>query len=117
MEDSEWDDVIAANLSGPFYVIRSFLMHFLSNKFGRVINISSLAQDGCSGQANYAASKAGLIGLTNTIGREYGIKGITANTVTVGYVETDMTGDHLAEKLHERCDVRLVGIHVNGIET
>ena len=71
------------------------------DKFGRIINISSLAQDGCSGQANYAASKAGLIGLSNTIGREYGIKGITSNVVTVGYVQTDMTGDHLAEKLHE----------------
>lgn len=101
MGDDEWDTVIAANLSGPFYVIRAFLMHFLSNRFGRIINISSLAQDGCSGQANYAASKAGLIGLTNTIGREYGSKGITANIVTVGYVQTDMTGDHLAEKLHK----------------
>ena len=58
MGDDEWDTVIQTNLSGPFYVIRSFLMHFLSNKFGRIINISSLAQDGCSGQANYAASKA-----------------------------------------------------------
>lgn len=113
MEDDEWDDVIAANLSGPFYVIRSFLMHFISNRFGRIINISSLAQDGCSGQANYAASKAGLIGLTNTIGREYGIKGITANVVTVGYVQTDMTGDHLAEKLHkvwmDYCPMQRIG--------
>lgn len=113
MDDDEWDDVIAANLSGPFYVIRSFLMHFLSNKFGRIINISSLAQDGCSGQVNYSASKAGLIGLTNTIAREYGIKGITANIVTVGYVQTDMTGDHLAEQLHEvwmeYCPMKRIG--------
>jgi 3-oxoacyl-[acyl-carrier protein] reductase len=113
MEDDEWDTVIQTNLSGPFYVIRGFLMHFLSNKFGRIINISSLAQDGCSGQANYAASKAGLIGLSNTIGREYGIKGITSNVVTVGYVKTDMTGDHLAEKLHQvwmdYCPMRRIG--------
>ena len=101
MDDDTWNEVIATNLSGPFYTIRSFLMHFLSNKFGRIINISSLAQDGSSGQVNYAASKAGLTGLTNTIAREYGSKGITSNIVTVGYVATDMTEDNLAEKLHE----------------
>lgn len=113
MDDAEWDDVIAANLSGPFYVIRGFLMHFISNKYGRIINISSLAQDGCSGQANYAASKAGLIGLTNTIAREYGSKNITANVVTVGYVQTNMTEDHLAEKLHkiwlDYCPMKRIG--------
>ena len=101
MSDEEWENVITTNLSGPFYAIRSFLMHFISNRMGRIINISSLAQDGCSGQANYAASKAGLIGLTNTIAREYGAKGITANIVAVGYVETEMTGTHLAENLHD----------------
>ncbi len=113
MEDDQWDSVIATNLSGPFYVIRSFLMHFISNKYGRIINISSLAQSGCSGQVNYAASKAGLIGLSNTIGREYGSKGITSNVVTVGYVQTDMTGDHLAEKLHkiwlDYCPMKRIG--------
>ena len=76
-------------------------MHFLSFRFGRIINISSLSQGGSSGQVNYAASKAGLTGLTNTIAREYGSKGITTNIVTVGYVETDMTKKNLAEKLHE----------------
>ena len=101
MSDEEWESVIATNLSGPFYTIRAFLMHFISNRMGRIINISSLAQDGCSGQANYAASKAGLIGLTNTIAREYGAKGITANIVAVGYVETDMTDNNLAERLHD----------------
>ncbi|TFG64523.1 MAG: SDR family oxidoreductase [Spirochaetales bacterium] len=101
MSDEEWDSVIATNLSGPFYVIRSLLMHFISNRYGRIINISSLAQDGCSGQANYAASKSGLVGLTNTIAREYGSKGITANIVTVGYVPTDMTDAHLIQKLHD----------------
>jgi 3-oxoacyl-[acyl-carrier protein] reductase len=101
MSDEEWDQVIAANLSGPFYVIRAFLMHFLSEKSGRIINISSLAQDGASGQINYAASKAGLIGLTKSIAREYGAKGITCNIVTVGLVQTDMVRDNLAEKLSE----------------
>jgi 3-oxoacyl-[acyl-carrier protein] reductase len=100
MSDEEWDEVVAANLSGPFYVIRSFLMHFISNRMGRIINISSLAQTGASGQVNYAAAKAGLVGLTNSIAHEYGEKNITANIVTVGLVETDMTSDHLAEELH-----------------
>jgi 3-oxoacyl-[acyl-carrier protein] reductase len=113
MTDEEWQAVIDTNLSGPFFMIRSFLMHFLSNRKGRIINISSLAQDGCSGQVNYAASKAGLIGLTNTVAREYGSKGITANIVVVGYVETDMTQNHLAEKLHEiwmeYCPMRRIG--------
>jgi 3-oxoacyl-[acyl-carrier protein] reductase len=113
MTDEEWQAVIDTNLSGPFFMIRSFLMHFLSNRKGRIINISSLAQDGCSGQVNYAASKAGLIGLTNTVAREYGSKGITANIVVVGYVETDMTQNNLAEKLHEiwmeYCPMRRIG--------
>jgi len=99
MADNEWDEVIATNLSGPFYVIRAFLMHFISQRLGRIINISSLAQDGASGQINYAASKAGLIGLTKSIAREYGPKGITCNIVTVGLVETDMVRDNLSEEL------------------
>ncbi len=101
MSNEEWEEVIAADLSGPFYLSRSFLMHFISNRDGRIINISSLAQSGCSGQANYASAKAGLIGLAQTLAKEYGAKGITSNVVTVGYVPTDMTKDNLAEQLHE----------------
>jgi 3-oxoacyl-[acyl-carrier protein] reductase len=113
MSDDEWNEVIQTDLSGPFFVIRSFLMHMLSNRSGRIINISSLAQDGTSGQANYAAAKAGLIGLTKTLAREYGAKGITTNVVTVGYVETEMTRDHLADKLHDiwmqYCPMKRIG--------
>ncbi|MBN1647965.1 MAG: SDR family oxidoreductase [Spirochaetales bacterium] len=113
MSDEEWDEVIATNLSGPFYLIRSFLMHFLSNRFGRIINISSLAEDGASGQINYAASKAGLIGMTRTLAREYGAKNITTNIVTVGYVPTDMTESNMADRLSkiwlEYCPVKRVG--------
>jgi 3-oxoacyl-[acyl-carrier protein] reductase len=113
MSDEEWQEVVATNLSGPFYVIRGFLMHFISNRMGRIVSISSLAQTGASGQVNYAAAKAGLVGMTNTIAREYGAKNITANIVTVGYVETEMTSDHLAEKLHDiwmqYCPMRRIG--------
>ena len=113
MTDEQWEDVIATDLSGPFFVIRSFLTHMMSRRWGRIINISSLAQDGSSGQANYAAAKAGLIGLTKTLAREYGPRGITANVVTVGYVETDMTDAHMAQKLHdiwlEYCPIKRIG--------
>jgi 3-oxoacyl-[acyl-carrier protein] reductase len=113
MSNAEWDEVIATDLSGPFYVIRSLLMHFLSNHKGKIVNISSLAQAGCSGQINYAASKSGLIGMTQTLAKEYGAKGITANVVTVGYVPTDMTKDHLSESLHkfwlQHCPAKKVG--------
>jgi 3-oxoacyl-[acyl-carrier protein] reductase len=113
MTDEQWREVIDTDLSGPFYVIRGFLAHMMSGRWGRIINISSLAQEGSSGQANYAAAKAGLIGLTKTLAREYGPRGITSNVVTVGYVETDMTDAHMAEKLHEiwleYCPIKRIG--------
>ncbi len=113
MSDEDWQEVIAADLSGPFFVIRSFLAHMIGKRWGRIINISSLAQEGSSGQANYAAAKAGLIGLTKTLAREYGPRGITSNVVTVGYVETDMTENHMASTLQqiwmEYCPLKRVG--------
>jgi len=113
MSDEQWQEVIAADLSGPFYVIRSFLAHLMGRRWGRIINISSLAQEGSSGQVNYAAAKAGLIGLTKTLAREYGPRGITSNIVTVGYVDTDMTDQHMATKLQEiwleYCPIKRVG--------
>jgi 3-oxoacyl-[acyl-carrier protein] reductase len=99
MSDREWDEVIATNLSGAFYAVRSFLMHFISNRNGRIISLSSLADQGCSGQINYSASKAGLVGLTRTLAKEYGPKGIRSNIVTAGYVRTDMTDAHMSESL------------------
>ncbi len=113
MSDEEWEDVIRTNLSGPFYMIRQFLMPMIAERFGRIINISSLAEDGASGQACYAASKGGLVALSKTVAREYGAKGITSNVVTVGYVETDLTDDQLADRLKEvwleYCPMKRVG--------
>lgn len=93
MSDEAWDQVIATNLTGPFYVSRAVLTHFMFQRSGRIINISSIAQDGASGQANYAASKAGLIGLTRSLSREYGSRGITVNAVVPGLVATEMIDD------------------------
>jgi len=99
MSDEEWNDVIATNLSGPFFVCRAFLVGMIGNRKGRLIHISSLSAYGSSGQVNYAASKAGLEGMSLTLAKEYGPKGITSNIVTVGYVPTDMTDAHMAEAL------------------
>ena len=99
MSDEEWDDVLATNLTGPFLVSRQVLPSMMSARFGRIINISSLVYRGGSGQANYAATKAGLHGLTGTIAKEYGRKGITANVVVPGYFETDMTRESLPEHM------------------
>lgn len=110
MTDEEWDDVMRTDLYGPFYVTRAFLQSFIAQRHGRFVNIGSLAQNGSSGQANYAAAKAGLIGLTKTIAKEYGSRGVTSNAVTVGYVETDMTREHMASALKdfwvEHCPTR-----------
>ena len=93
MSDEEWNDVIDTNLSGAFFVCRYFLPTFLAHRFGRFIFISSLGANGVSGQANYAASKAGLLGLSATLAKEYGRKGITSNVISPGAFETDMTQD------------------------
>ena len=101
MTDEEWHDVIATNLHGPFYICRQVLPTMLSNRFGRIINISSLVSNGGTGQANYGASKAALHGLTKTIAKEYGRRNITANVVVPGLFETDMTRESLPDALRD----------------
>lgn len=94
MSDEEWDDVIRINLTSAFTAIRAAARPMMKNRFGRIVNISSTSGlVGNSGQANYAAAKSGLIGLTKTIARELGGKGITANIIAPGFIETDMTKD------------------------
>jgi NAD(P)-dependent dehydrogenase (short-subunit alcohol dehydrogenase family) len=101
MTNEEWDDVLATNLTGPFYVCRQVLPVMLSARFGRIVNLGSLAYSGSSGQANYAASKAGLKGLTQTIAKEYGRRGITANMVVPGVFDTDMVRDNMPPHIRE----------------
>jgi len=97
MSDEEWQAVIETNLSGAFYVCRQFLPTFLGQRFGRIILMASLGTTGVSGQANYCASKAGLLGLSATLAKEYGRKGITSNVVSPGFFETDMTRTGMSE--------------------
>jgi NAD(P)-dependent dehydrogenase (short-subunit alcohol dehydrogenase family) len=89
-----WDEVIAVNLGGPFNVTHAVLPTMLETGWGRIINISSIVgQWGNFGQANYAATKGGLIAFTQTLAREVAKKGITCNAVAPGFIETDMTKD------------------------
>ena len=89
-----WDEVIAVNLSGPFNVTHALLPSMLEAGWGRIVNISSIVgQWGNFGQANYAATKAGIIALTQTLARELAKKSITVNAVAPGFIETDMTKD------------------------
>ncbi len=92
MSDDEWSEVISTNLTSAFVAIRAAARAMMKNRFGRIVNISSTSGVvGNAGQANYAAAKAGLMGLTKTIARELGSKGVTANVIAPGFIETDMT--------------------------
>jgi NAD(P)-dependent dehydrogenase (short-subunit alcohol dehydrogenase family) len=99
MTDEDWRRVIEVNLTGSFFVCRQFLPAFLDKRKGRFILISSLAMNGMTGLANYAASKAGLIGLSSTLAKEYGRKGITSNVLCLGFFDTDMTRELMPERL------------------
>lgn len=91
MTDEQWDTVISVNLTGTFYMNREAARIMREQGYGRIINISSMSWLGNIGQANYAASKAGVIGITKTAARELASKGITCNAICPGFIETDMT--------------------------
>ena len=91
MTDEQWDTVISVNLTGTFYMNREAARIMREQGYGRIINISSMSWLGNIGQANYAASKAGVIGITKTAARELAAKGITCNAICPGFIETDMT--------------------------
>jgi 3-oxoacyl-[acyl-carrier protein] reductase len=94
ISDEEWDAVIATNLSAAFQLTRRALRPMLRARYGRVINIASVVGPRANpGQANYAASKAGLIGMTKTVAAEVARKGVTVNAVAPGFIATDMTAD------------------------
>ncbi len=94
MDEEEWNSVLATNLAGPFWMTRAIARPMMKVRYGRIINMSSAAgRMGNPGQANYAAAKAGLIGLTKTTARELASRGITCNALAPGLIETDLTAD------------------------
>ena len=92
MKDEDWDDVIETNLNGLFRVTKAFIKPMVKNKFGRIINISSVAGlMGNSGQVNYSSSKSAIVGFSRSLAKELGSRNITSNVVAPGFIETDMT--------------------------
>ena len=113
LKQDDWDDVINTNLTGAFRVSQRAVKGMMKNKWGRIIFISSVAGlSGNTGQSNYAASKAGLIGLAKTISNELGSRNITSNVIAPGYVDTDMTSflnEEQKEDIIEQLSIKRVG--------
>lgn len=113
MKQNDWDVVLQTNLSGAFCAIQQVLPGMMKERWGRIINISSVVGEmGNAGQANYVASKAGLIGLTKSLAQEVGSRNITVNAVSPGFIETDMTGqlsDELKDKMIAQTPLRRMG--------
>mgnify|MGYP001425577917 FL=1 len=113
MKKDEWLEVIQTNLTGSFYTSQRAVKPMMKNKWGRIIFISSIVGlSGNQGQANYAASKAGLIGLAKSISKELGSRNITSNVVAPGYIETDMTSfldDQNKENIIEQLSIKRIG--------
>ncbi|MFM2104576.1 MAG: 3-oxoacyl-[acyl-carrier-protein] reductase FabG [Chloroflexota bacterium] len=113
MSDEQWDEVMNVNLRSVFVACRAAIRPMMRSKFGRIVNLGSVSGlAGNAGQANYSAAKAALIGFTKTLAKEMGAKGITANVVAPGFIETDMTeflGDTGKATASERIAVRRIG--------
>ena len=101
MTEEDWDAVLGVNLKGTFNCTKAVVRHMAKQRSGKIVNIASVVGEmGNAGQANYSASKAGVIGLTKTIAREYAQRGINVNAIAPGYIETPMT-EALPEKAKE----------------
>lgn len=101
MKESDWDDVLGTNLKGTYLMTKAVIKPMFKAKWGRIVNIASVAgQYGNPGQANYSASKAGIIGLTKAVAREFAERSITVNAVSPGLIDTDMT-EGLPEKARQ----------------
>jgi 3-oxoacyl-[acyl-carrier protein] reductase len=113
MKKDDWDSVISTNLTGSFLAIQQVLPGMVRERWGRIINISSVVgETGNPGQANYVASKSGLIGLTKALALELSSRNITVNAVAPGFIETDMTGvlsDEVKQNLLGRIPLKRMG--------
>lgn len=114
MKAADWEQVLATNLSGAFFASQQVLPGMMRERWGRIVNVSSVVgETGNPGQANYVASKAGLIGLTKSLAQEVGSRNITVNAVAPGYMDTEMTqslSQELKDKMIERTPLRRIGI-------
>ena len=113
MKQADWEAVLSTNLSGAFYAIQQVLQGMMRERWGRIVNISSVVGEmGNPGQANYVASKAGLIGLTKSLAQEVGSRNITVNAVAPGFIGTDMTSalsEELKQKMIDNTPLRRMG--------
>jgi len=101
MSEEDWDTVLDTNLKGAFVLTKALTRNFMKLRAGRIINVASVVGlMGNAGQANYAASKAGLIGFTKSVAKELASRGVTANVIAPGFIDTDMTGD-LSDEVKE----------------
>jgi 3-oxoacyl-[acyl-carrier protein] reductase len=114
MKQADWEAVLGTNLSGAFYAIQQVLQGMMRERWGRIINISSVVGEmGNPGQANYVASKAGLIGLTKSLAQEVGSRNITVNAVAPGFIGTDMTNElsaELKQKMIDNTPLKRMGV-------
>ena len=113
MKPEDWDSVIQTNLTGAFTAMQAVMQGMMKERWGRMINISSVVGEmGNAGQANYVASKAGLIGLTKALAREIASRNITVNAIAPGFIDTDMTAvlsDELKAKMLEQIPLKRLG--------
>ena len=113
LKEDDWNDVIDTNLSGSYRTSQRAIKHMMKSKWGRIVYISSIVgMIGNQGQANYAASKAGLIGLSKSIAKEMGSRNITSNVIAPGYIETDMTDfltDEQKDNIIEQLSIKRIG--------
>ncbi len=104
MDPSDWHEVLEVNLTGTFNLCRAAIVGFMKQRFGRIVNITSVAGlSGSARQVNYAASKAGIVGLTKALAKEVAGYSITVNAVAPGYIQTDMTAELEGKRLEEVC--------------
>lgn len=114
MSDEQWDEVINTNLRGAFLFTRAATLKMMQQRYGRIVNVASVSGlMGNPGQANYSASKAGLIGMTRTVARELASRKVTVNAIAPGFIESDMTaalGDALLEQVKLRVPAKRLGL-------
>jgi 3-oxoacyl-[acyl-carrier protein] reductase len=113
MSDADWDTVLNTNLKGAFLLTKAFTRTFAKQRSGRIINVASvIGLIGNAGQCNYAASKAGLIGFTQSVARELASRGVTCNALAPGFIETDMTavlGEEMKKELLKKIPLNCLG--------